>query len=306
MSSFNNTPHSKGIKDIALPDYVPSLPPNFTFQKTNLYQIPSFVNGISSSINTLNDSDNLYKLEETLKNVLKERYKSDAVTDANGSDVPTTLTPSSIIPNKSIYLNYHLTPNNEYFLKNLPSLNPTSNNGNTGVDILSIIQKKKKQAANREIKHSKLKNNWKRNVFNNMNNISAAQSFDIKLANDKFTSESYLKMEKLKLKKINKFKENESTWQKMKLTIYTKLRDEEHLLKQLEVEERREKEMQQLKVRQQQEDTEREHQHKQPKMVFKLLPSVKKEDVLEDEPEAKKEAGKEEFWVSLKYKAFTD
>lgn len=306
MSGFNNRAYTKGIKDVSLPDYVPSLPPNFTFQKTNLYQIPSFVNGISSSINTLNDSDNLYNLEETLKKVLKERYKSSDPADDSHSDVLTTLAHSSIIPNKSIYLSYHLTPNNEYFLQNLPNLSANAGSGSTKVDILSIVQKKKKQAVNRETKQGKLKNNWKRNVFNNMNNIAASHNFDIKLANDKFNRESYLKMEKLKLKKINKFKENESTWQEMKLNIYNKLREEDHLLKQLEVEERRQNEMQQLKMRQQQEDTEREHQHKQPKMVFKLLPSVKQEEALQNEPEQKKTDNKEEFWVTLNYKASTE
>ena len=314
MSNNKNGSHKKGIMDIDLPDYVPSLPQDFTFRKTNMYQIPSFVNGISNNINTLNDSDNLYKLEKALGNILKNNAER-----VNAENDNAYSTKGSVISNKSIYINYHLTLNNEYFIKNLPDLVINPNSEDKYIDILNVVNRKKKQLANREHKKNKLKHNWQRNVFNNINSINGTGTFDIKLPDDKFSKESYDKMEKLKLKKINKFKENELAWQKMKADVYNRLKEEEHLLKQLEIEERRLKEMNELKERQLKEEMEREKEREQrqnqPKMVFKLLPAVKKEndeisnvkqEIKDDnkdkeEKEIIVESKKQEFWVTLKY-----
>ncbi|XBW38042.1 hypothetical protein QEN19_003627 [Hanseniaspora menglaensis] len=291
---------NKSIKDVELPDYVPRLPPDFTFKKTNLYQIPSFVNGTSNNINTLNDSDNLFNLECKLEKVLQKASQPENI---NHNETSLSSIKGSIIPNKSIYLNYHSTPNNEYFIRNLPNFDVSLFQKTGHKDILSILQRRNTQLLNKEAKQNKLRNNWKRNVFNNISSLAGNNAFDIKLADDKFSKENYKKMEKVKLKKINKFKENEFAWQKMKMEIYARLREEEHLLNQLEVEERRLREMNELKARQVYEELQREKeiQEVQPKMVFKLSNSTKSVNEQSNSNANVLEDQSNEYWVTLKY-----
>lgn len=262
------------ISKIDLPDFLPQLPDDFTYKKTNVFYLPSFSQDINDDVDVLNDSENLYKLEKVFKDATSKQDSS------SGQDEHAAKDNKSIISNKATYLTYHNTLNNDYFINNLPSLTVTKNlNTRKDIDILRVVESRIKQRKGIESKEIKRENNIKRNVFVNQLQSNNTTFFDIKLPDNKFSHENYIKMDKLRTKKINKFKENEVAWQQMKYDIFKRLELEYKLRKEMEMEEKRLKEMAELKRRQDEEamsiPQHEEIEEKQTKMVFKLAPVEK-------------------------------
>lgn len=264
------------ITKIDLPEFLPQLPDDFTYRRTNVFYLPSFSQDINDDIDVLNDSENLYKLDKVFEDAARTQEDSSVVQQQPKDN-------RSIISNKATYLTYHNTLNNDYFINNLPSLTVNKNlNTRKDVDILRVVEGRLKQRRSIESKEAKRENNMKRNVFTNQLQSSTTTNFDIKLPDNKFSHESYIKLDKLRAKKINKFKENEVAWQQMKYDIFKRLEQEYKLRKEMEMEEKRLREMEELKRRQDEEATgmpqyleTEEKREGETKMVFKLAPVEK-------------------------------
>ncbi|KAL6951166.1 hypothetical protein ACO0OE_000393 [Hanseniaspora uvarum] len=266
------------ISKVDLPDFLPQLPEDFTYKKTNLFYLPSFSEDINDDIDVLKDSENLYKLEKVFFDAMKNQEG-----ESSNDEKPVIKDNKSVIPNKAVYFTHHNTLNNEYFINNLPFLKANKNvNTTKDVDILRVVGNRQKMYKSIESKKSKRENNLKRNVFIHQLQSNNLGNFDIKLPENKFSKENYIKMDKLRTKKINKFKENELAWQQMKYDIFKRLEEEHRLRKELEMEEKRLKEMEELRRRQEQEafsrpqyvesEDDNQNDQKQTKMVFKLSP----------------------------------
>lgn len=264
------------ISKIDLPEFLPQLPDDFTYKRTNVFYLPSFSQDINDNIDVLNDSENLYKLDKLFDDAKRVQQDSTAVQQPKDN--------RSIISNKATYLTYHNTLNNDYFINNLPSLTVNKNiNTRKDVDILRVVESRLKQRRSIESKETKRENNMKRNVFTNQLQTSTSTSFDIKLPDNKFSHESYIKLDRLRSKKINKFKENEVAWQQMKYDIFKRLEQEYRVRKEMEMEEKRLREMEELKRRQDEEaintpqyvETKERKPEEETKMVFKLAPVEK-------------------------------
>lgn len=260
------------ISQIDLPEFLPQLPDDFTYKRTNVFYLPSFSQDINDDIDVLKDSENLYLLDKVFEDAA--RVEQDPLGAQPSKDN------RSIISNKATYLTYHNTLNNDYFINNLPPLEVNTNlNTRKDIDILRVVESRIKQRTSMESKEAKRENNMKRNVFTNQLLSSTTASFDIKLPDNKFSHESYIRLDKLRAKKINKFKENEVAWQQMKYDVFKRLEHEYRLRKEREMENKRMMEMAELKKRQdampQRLETEERSADRETKMVFKLAPVEK-------------------------------